>query len=99
MPELATQKFSRKQALELIVGELVTTKLAHTDNRLGQMLANKSSDAERLNDLYLLALSRTPGEDAAQELLAHVATSQDKRQAWEDVLWTVLNSQEFIYQH
>ena len=36
---------------------------------------------------------------AAAELLAYVATSADKRQAWEDILWTLLNSQEFIYQH
>jgi hypothetical protein len=32
-------------------------------------------------------------------MLAHVSSSPDRRQAWEDVLWTLLNSQEFIYQH
>ena len=93
------QKFSRRQALELIVGPMVTGKLSDADNRLGKMLAKNSSDAEILNHLYLRALSRAPSPGTSKALLAHIATSADKRQAWEDVLWTILNSQEFIYQH
>lgn len=93
------QKFSRRQALELIVGTMVTEKLAREDNRLGQILANESTPAEMLDQLYLRALARRPSPSTSQALLAHVAASADQRQAWEDVLWTVLNSQEFIYQH
>ncbi len=93
------QKFGRKQALELIIGKMTATRLAQKDNRLGQMLAKKKSDTEILNALYLRALSRSPSENTMNALLMHVATTTDKRQAWEDVLWTVLNSQEFIYQH
>ena len=93
------QKFTRKQALELIVGPMVTTKLAHANNRLGQMLARNESDTAILNELYLRALSRAPSQDTSKALLGHVAKSDDKRRAWEDVLWTILNSQEFIYQH
>jgi hypothetical protein len=32
-------------------------------------------------------------------LLRHVARSPDRRKAWEDVLWTILRSREFIYRH
>lgn len=93
------QKFSQKQALELIVGPLLTEKLAQQDNRLGQYITKGRADREILNELYLLALSRVPDEDAADHFLQHVASSTDRRQGWEDVLWTLLNSQEFIYQH
>ncbi len=93
------QKFGRKQALELIIGEMVSTRLARKDNRLGQMLAKTGSDTEILNALYLRALSRSPSENTMKALLKHVATTTEKRQAWEDILWTILNSQEFIYQH
>jgi len=93
------QKFGRKQALELIIGQLISTRLTREDNRLGQMLAEKNSDTEILNALYRRALSRTPSESTAESFLEYVAKSADRRQAWEDVLWTVLNSQEFIYQH
>lgn len=93
------QKFGRKQALELIVGPVVTNKLAYADNRIGHLLARKGSDAEILGELYLRALSRPPSDATTEALLDHVTQSEDKRKAWEDVLWTVLNSQEFIYQH
>ena len=60
---------------------------------------SKMSDTQILDDLYLQSLSRRPSPKARTALLAHVASSSDRRQAWEDVLWTLLNSQEFIYQH
>ncbi|MEE3365623.1 MAG: hypothetical protein VX304_08240, partial [Planctomycetota bacterium] len=68
-------------------------------NRLSRMLADKDPDAEILDTLYLRALARKPSPRTRTAMLAHVGNSSDKRQAWEDVLWTLLNSQEFIYQH
>ena len=93
------QTFSRKQALELIVGPLVTKKLAATENILTHLLAQELAPREILNTLYLRSLSRMPGPETAVVLLEYVATSSDPRAAWEDVLWTLLNSQEFVYQH
>jgi hypothetical protein len=93
------QTFGRKQALELIIGEMMSRRLARPDNRLGRLLAAGSSDAEILDTLYLRSLSRKPSPGTRTAMLAHVSSSPDRRQAWEDVLWTLLNSQEFIYQH
>jgi hypothetical protein len=31
--------------------------------------------------------------------LAHVETEQDKQKAVEDVLWAILNSKEFMFNH
>jgi hypothetical protein len=57
------------------------------------------SDAEFLDELYLTTLSRLPSEPAAKAFLGHVARAGDRRKAWEDVLWTILRSKEFIYRH
>ena len=78
---------------------MMSKRLADPTNRLSQMLAARSSDAEILDTLYLRALSRRPSPKTRTAMLAHVGNSTNKRQAWEDVLWTLLNSQEFIYQH
>jgi len=83
----------------LIIGQMTSNRLTNKDNRLGQMLAQKKSDVEMLNELYLCALSRLPSTSTAKSLSEYVAKSADKRRAWEDILWTILNSQEFIYQH
>ena len=93
------QTFGRKQALELIIGQMMSKRLVDPTNRLSRMLAAGSPDAEILDTLYLRALSRRPSPKTRTAMLAHVGNSPDKRQAWEDVLWTLLNSQEFIYQH
>jgi len=49
--------------------------------------------------LYQRALSRQPAAEAEQQLLDYVQSNPDRRKAWEDVLWTILNSKEFVYQH
>ena len=93
------QTFGRKQALELIIGQMMSKRLVDPPNRLSRMLAAGSPDAEILDTLYLRALSRRPSPQTRTAMLAHVGHRPNKRQAWEDVLWTLLNSQEFIYQH
>lgn len=93
------QHFGRKQALELSIGEMTSSRLAREDNRLGRLLAAGRSDEEILRTLYLCALSRSPAKNTTASLLKHVSDSPHRRQAWEDILWTILNSQEFIYQH
>jgi hypothetical protein len=52
-----------------------------------------------LNDLYLAALSRPPSEVELQVSLQHVAKAADKRKAWEDVQWALINSKEFLFRH
>ncbi|MCH2399991.1 MAG: DUF1549 and DUF1553 domain-containing protein, partial [Pirellulales bacterium] len=93
------QTFSRKKALELIVGPLVADKLAAKNNILSELLAQEMEPAEILGALYRRALSREPAPETAATLISYVANSDDPRAAWEDILWTLLNSQEFIYQH
>ena len=93
------QTFGRKQALELIIGKMMAKRLADPKNRLAQLIASKKTDSEILDTLYLRALSRRPSPKTRTAMLAHVGNSTNKRQGWEDVLWTLLNSQEFIYQH
>ena len=91
--------FSRKQALELTVGDLVEAKVSSASGRLSGMLSDWASDREILDALYERALTRRPSAAAVEKFLVYVREKPDRQQAWEDVLWTILNSKEFIYQH
>jgi hypothetical protein len=87
------------QALQLINGPTVNEKLRAATNRVGRLLARKASDAEMLDDLYLSALSRPPIEGETKAATEYVARAADKRKAWEDVLWALINSKEFLFRH
>jgi hypothetical protein len=87
------------QALQLINGPTVNGKIRDPKNRLGTLLGGKMSDADILTDLYYTALSRAPFDDEKEIALGHVAKATDKRKAWEDVLWAILNTREFLFRH
>jgi hypothetical protein len=87
------------QALQLINGPTVNEKLRNPTNRIGRLLAKKLPDRAILDELYLATLSRLPTEADARVALEHVAKAPDKRKAWEDVHWALLNAKEFLFRH
>jgi hypothetical protein len=87
------------QALQLINGPTVNEKIRNPNNRLGRLLSTKTSDEEILTELYYAALSRPPFDDEKKLALAHVAKNADKRKGWEDVMWALINTREFLFRH
>ena len=87
------------QALQLINGPTVNEKVRDPNNRLAKLLGGKLTDEAILTDLYYAALSRPPAADETKLALAHVAKGADKRKAWEDVLWALINTREFLFRH
>lgn len=87
------------QALQLINGPAVNDRLRNANNRIGKLLAAKKDDKAILNDLFLVTLSRLPIQAEIDAMLGHVRTAADKRKAWEDVHWALINSKEFLFRH
>jgi hypothetical protein len=87
------------QALQLINGPTINGKIANANNRVGKLLAKSMQDPDMLTELYLATLSHPPSDEEAKPLLAYVAKATDKRKAWEDVHWTLLNCKEFLFRH
>jgi hypothetical protein len=68
--------------------------------RLKQIISDKRPHEERLRELYLVALSRTPTPTEMANLLAYLnARPQAIQTAYEDILWAVVNTKEFSYNH
>ena len=87
------------QALQLINGPTVNGKVRSSSNRLTQWLSGGTPADAVLDELYVAALSRPPGAEEKAAALAHVEKASDKRKAWEDVLWAVMNTREFLFRH
>jgi hypothetical protein len=87
------------QALQLINGPTINEKLRNPNNRVGKLLAKKVLDLDILHEIYLTTLSRLPGAGETKASMEHIAKSMDKRKAWEDLQWALLNSKEFLFRH
>jgi hypothetical protein len=87
------------QALQLINGPSVNDRLRNPNNRVGKLMAKKLGDKEMLDELYLATLNRYPDAKEAKVLLGHVAAAENRRLAWEDVHWALINCKEFLFRH
>ncbi len=87
------------QAFQLINGDAIRQALEAGDNRVGRLLKGGASDATILDEVYLATLCREPTETERDAVLAHVAAAKDRRKAWEDACWAILNSKEFLLRH
>ena len=95
---------SLSQSLMLANSDDVQNKLA-TPHGIADAFSSdsKRSDDEKVNDVYLAAYSRkaTPEELqlAARYLSEKALDAASRKQAWEDLLWAVMSSKEFLFNH
>lgn len=87
------------QALQLINGPTINEKIRNASNRIGRLIKDGKSDKDILDELYLATLSRMPSADDYKVANEHLAKSKEKRQAWEDLQWALINSKEFLFRH
>lgn len=90
---------SMAQVLHIANGDTLNQKLKAKDNRIDQLLAQNTPDAQIVDEAYLAALSRPPTEAEKTQILAILAATpaENKREALEDLFWGVLSSKEFLF--
>jgi Protein of unknown function (DUF1549)/Protein of unknown function (DUF1553) len=87
------------QVLLLANSDEIENKLADGKGRIAKLRTTKVSMKDAIEDLYLSAYSRLPTEKELQRNLTFVEKLDDKQKALEDVLWALLNSKEFMFNH
>jgi hypothetical protein len=78
-------------------GKGIQDRIASKDNRIGKLIAAGKTDAQILEDVYLATLGRYPTEREKMIALLDIDLSKDRRLAWEDVQWALLNQKEFLF--
>ena len=91
------------QALHLMNGATVRDKVAAEGNILGELLGQGRADGQVVAALYERAYARQPSQTEqdriARFIAAERAAGRSRRRAFENVLWAVLNSEEFQLNH
>lgn len=90
---------SISQALHLLNSPEVNAKIAHRHGIARQLANSSRSEDDVIDDLYLAALCRFPTDDERQLMRSAFAPGSDRRAAIEDILWSLLNTKEFLYNH
>jgi hypothetical protein len=87
------------QILYLMTDAALQNKLQAPAGRLQNLLATKKSDDEVLEELFLATLTRPPAESERQAFARLRSGARDRRVAFTDTLWALLNTREFILNH
>jgi hypothetical protein len=106
-----TQDASLAQALHLINAKDIQNRLVDDKGAAALLSANPKGDEAAVEELYLTALGRRPLAEETQLALRHITRPRTpvdgqpldipklKRQSYEDLIWTLLNTKEFLFNH
>lgn len=105
------QSASLAQSLHLMNAADVKAKLAASNGRAESLSKAEMPEPKRIRELYLAAYSREPDADEVRISETYVAkprtdaqgkpldSQRAKRQGYEDLLWAIINTKEFLYNH
>jgi hypothetical protein len=91
------------QVLHLNNGSTLNDKLSDPRCVVARWMADGTPAPEVVDQAYLLALSRFPSADERSRLLGLIADADgvgvDRSETFQDLLWSLMTSQEFLFKH
>jgi hypothetical protein len=89
---------SLAMSLHLLNSQEVQDKIARPGGRADQLAKDPRPDAEKVEELFLWAIGKKPTEAQMKVALDHVAKNEkNKKQAYENITWALLNSKAFLF--
>lgn len=93
-----TPEATMTQALHLMNGPVIQSRIAADDGRANRLSHSPLTNAAIIDELYLSTLSRFPTASEAAVLSAEFEKPEtDRQRMTEDLLWSLLNTPEFLY--
>ncbi len=87
------------QALHLLNGDFLNKKIADSKGRIENALKAKHATKDIIDELYLVTLSRKPRPEEMSKSNEWIASAKNSREGLQDLLWTLVNSREFLFNH
>lgn len=87
------------QALHLLNSEEIQNKLSRGGGRADQLAKDNRPEEEKIEELFLWCFARRPTANEMQTALAHIAKlgPNNKKAAYENILWALINTKEFVF--
>jgi hypothetical protein len=90
---------SLTQVLHLVNSPELEDKIASDTGRVARLVQEKAPSEKSVEELYLATLSRLPTDAERARACAHLGQGSDLRRRLEDLLWSLINSKEFLFNH
>lgn len=88
------------QALMMMNGQLVQDAVSvKSGSHLGEILAGKGNEVQKIQQLYLTSLGRLPSRAELSGFQKLAKGNRDPVALYQDFFWALLNSNEFIFNH
>ncbi len=88
------------QVLHLMNAPEIQARVSDPQGRVHRLLRSGKPDEAVIEELYLAAYARLPGTDERRAAGAYLASPERSRaQGAEDLLWSLMNTTEFLYNH
>jgi len=84
------------QTLYLANHPRVLEKIANPQGRIASIMKDSTDHAKRIDALFLWTLSRLPSDEEREACVAVLKESGSPEQGMRDVLWSLLNTKEFL---
>ncbi len=89
------------QVLHLMNSPEIQTKISHPRGRVQQLLRSAQTTTAIVDELYLATYSRLPRDHERDSAVGYLdaAAAGARTHAAEDLLWTLMNTTEFLFNH
>ena len=95
-----SQEANLAQSLHLINSQEVQTKIGSGSGRAAALAKDDRPVEERIHELYRWAYGRPAEAEELSIASAHIAKHEDNQKlAWEDLVWALINTKEFLFNH
>ncbi|MBL9177922.1 MAG: DUF1553 domain-containing protein [Verrucomicrobiaceae bacterium] len=106
-----TSSASLAQSLHLMNAADMKAKLAAVNGRAAQLTQSGLSEPKRIREIYLVTFSREPTAEEVRIAETHLLkprteatgrlldSQRAKRDGYEDLLWALINTKEFLFNH
>lgn len=85
------------QALHLLNSQEIQAKVGADNGRASKLAADARPIADKVRDLYLVFFARQPTEDELKTAAGYVESKEDKRAAFQNLIWALINTKEFQF--
>jgi hypothetical protein len=86
------------QALHLLNSEEIQSKVSRAGGRVDAIAKDPRTDADKVEELFLWTVGHKPNEKQLKLALEHLETNaKNKKGAYENILWALINTKEFVF--